>query len=107
MGFKSMIIGSALAAGMAVAGANVAVAGVSADSATPNEQAARPDPSRRVCRMTSPTGSRLSLRSCRTQAEWDEQRQRSQQGMEDQARNDETVRPGAGVATGTLVGSPR
>jgi len=36
------------------------------------------DPSRRVCRSLTETGTRFSTRVCKTQAEWDEQMRKTQ-----------------------------
>ena len=41
------------------------------------------DPSRRVCRAVVPTGSRLSTRVCRTQAQWDQSERKSQDSVLD------------------------
>jgi len=42
---------------------------------------AKDDPSRRVCRNIIPSGSRLGSRVCRTQAQWDEARDKTQDGV--------------------------
>lgn len=42
---------------------------------------AQPDTSRRVCRNITPSGSRLTRRVCRTQAEWDQSRDQNQEGV--------------------------
>lgn len=39
------------------------------------------DRSRRVCRTIMPSGSRMTTRICRTQAEWDESQNKSQDGL--------------------------
>jgi len=52
--------------------------GTTADSPQPQPKA---DRSRRVCRTVTPTNSRLTQRSCRTQAEWDAATERTQEGV--------------------------
>ena len=74
---------------------SVTALGAGAAAAAGDGKADAKDPSRRVCRMITPTGSRLAIRSCRTQAEWDAITKQSQEGADAQRRNDETVRPGA------------
>jgi hypothetical protein len=54
-----------------------------AEASAKKAKADKDDPSRRVCRSIVPTGSRLPTRVCRTQAQWDESRQKSQDGLLD------------------------
>ena len=69
----------ALLLSAAVAGASV---GSEAGAAMQGKQkSTRDDGSRRICRDITPSGSRLIRRLCRTQAEWDESAQRSQDGL--------------------------
>jgi hypothetical protein len=73
MGVKPIVAASALAMGF---GALWASPGLTSGSqaAAPAEapKATTGDPSRRVCRNLVRSGTRLSTRYCRTQAEWDE-----------------------------------
>lgn len=73
MGFGALLVGTAL---VAATGASSAAAGVQAEPKAPAK-----DNSRRICRTLIPSGSRLSSRVCRTQAEWDQSRDRTQQGL--------------------------
>lgn len=84
----ALITGVALTIGASTIGAGAA-------SAAGEQPTARDDASRRICRMVTPTGSRLAIRSCRTKAEWDEEAAQSRRGAEEQSRNDNAVRPGA------------
>ncbi len=54
-----------------------------AEASAKKAKADKNDPSRRVCRSVVPTGSRLATRVCRTQAQWDEARQKTQDGVLD------------------------
>ena len=74
MGFAAVVVGATFAG---ATGETVATAAVqSQPKSTQNE-----DRSRRICRDVTPSGSRLVRRLCRTQAEWDESAQRSQDGL--------------------------
>jgi hypothetical protein len=89
MGVKQVAKMSALTIGLGALLAGTALAGatgeLAADAAAAQEDgtSAKQDRSRRVCRNLVPSGSRLSQRVCRTQAEWDEQRDRTQEGALD------------------------
>jgi hypothetical protein len=75
MSGKSISKGYALTTAFAVLLAGTAVASVAgeAGAAVQNESGAtKKDRSRRVCRVVTPTSSRLTTRICRTQSEWDE-----------------------------------
>jgi hypothetical protein len=72
MGVTSMISLSALAIGVF---ASVCPAGASAATKDKN------DPSRKICQSIVPSGSRLSTRICKTRAEWDRARDKSQDGV--------------------------
>jgi len=91
----AIITGSILVAGLTAVGASPALAEGTEGAAQAEQTSADAAKSRRVCRMITPTGSRLALRSCRTKAEWDALTLQSQRGADEQRRNDETVRPGA------------
>lgn len=86
---------SALAVGLTLGGAQVAVASSAATATQSRTQGA--DPSRRVCRMIQPTGSRLAIRRCQTQAEWDAEGDQSREAMQRQARGNDVVQPGTGI----------
>ena len=73
MRVKRIVTAFALALGLCAFPGSTAFAG-QVDGGAASETKAKSkknDPSRRVCRNLLPTGSRLSTRSCRTQAEWD------------------------------------
>ena len=74
MGAKTIVAASALAMGFGALWTSSGVAGEPAAAAATEGQpeAARNDRSRRVCRNLVRSGTRLSTRYCRTQAEWDE-----------------------------------
>ena len=71
---------AALATGAVFADATGEFAAGAAMQAPP-KSAQNEDRSRRICRDVTPSGSRLVRRLCRTQAEWDESAQRSQDGL--------------------------
>lgn len=73
MGMKPIAKVCALALGCAALLATPAVAGQAGGSAEGGveRKSAGKDPGRKVCRNLVLSGSRLSTRSCRTQAEWD------------------------------------
>jgi hypothetical protein len=75
MGARQMITAAALAIGLGAFGAAAAFADEPAAASQPTK--AKPDSSRKVCRMLVPTGSRMSSRICRTQAEWDASRDKT------------------------------
>jgi hypothetical protein len=70
---------AALATGLGIPGAAPARADAPAGTSQPKK--AKLDTSRRICRNLVPTGSRMSGRICRTQAEWDKSMDKSQQGL--------------------------
>jgi hypothetical protein len=74
MNVKAIVAASALATGFGALWASPGIAGEPAAAAATEgqPQAARNDRSRRVCRNLVRSGTRLSTRYCRTQAEWDE-----------------------------------
>lgn len=65
MGGMRILTVAALAIGLGALGA------VPASAADDGASKKAEDTSRRVCRMVIPTGSRMTSRICRTQAEWD------------------------------------
>jgi hypothetical protein len=74
MGAKRMV---AMALGLGALMASGALAGT-------GSQGSDNDGSKRVCRNITPSGSRLTTRICRTKAEWDAIRDKTQQGMLEQ-----------------------
>ena len=76
MGGKRIMAVAALAMGLTTLGAGPALAG-DADGA----KAKKDDTSRRLCKTVVPTGSRVSSRLCRTQAEWDAAMNKSQDNI--------------------------
>jgi hypothetical protein len=77
-----------LAIGIAVTltGATLASAGGVATA----EQAEK-EKSQRVCRTVTPSGSRLTRRICRSQADWDSTQQKTQDGVLDQQLKQSTL----------------
>ena len=78
MGMKSIVRGSAKAAGVAFVLAGTVLTGLTTVSAA---EKGKEDPSKRVCRSVTPTGSRMTTRVCRTQAEWDKSRDKTADGV--------------------------
>ena len=74
---------AALGAGPVLAGDTGSAAGAATEA---KPKAAKKDPSRRVCRNIIPSGSRLSIRDCRTQADWDRSAEKAQEGALAQQR---------------------
>ena len=72
MGVKPIVAASALAMGFGALWASPALTSGSAPAATAEAQPKANDPGRRVCRNLIRSGTRLTTRYCRTQAEWDE-----------------------------------
>jgi hypothetical protein len=79
MGAKRIMIVAALAIGLGGLGAGATQAADGHGASKPKK--AQDDPSRRVCRNIVPSGSRLSTRVCRTQQQWDESRDKAQDGV--------------------------
>ena len=77
LGGKRIMTVAALAMGWTTLGSAPALA----DGADDGSKAKKDDTSRRVCRMVVPTGSRMSGRICRTQAEWDAAMDKSQDNV--------------------------
>ena len=81
MRFEPFVKVVALAMGLAVLGAGPAMARDAGEpQAAAKPKAAKKDPSRRVCRNIIPSGSRLSIRDCRTQGDWDRAAEEAQEG---------------------------
>ena len=64
---KRMMTAAALSMGLGLASVGAPLPG---DSAAAKPKADEEDTSRRVCRNLTPSGTRLTTRVCRTQAEW-------------------------------------
>lgn len=79
MGVKSIVKGTAWAAGIAVLMAGTSFVAGSAASA--ESKADKKDTSKRICRMITPTGSRMTTRICRTRAEWDKGQETTADGV--------------------------
>lgn len=76
---KSLMIAAALVTG-ASASVPAAVAQEGAGKPKPGSAA---DPSKKVCRNIVLTGTRMSKRFCRTQAEWDQSASKAQDYLRD------------------------
>ena len=74
-------IALALALVIGLGGGLISVAAHAEDKAVPETQ--KPDKSKRVCKTIVPTGSRFGTRTCRTQEDWDRDREASQRFLED------------------------
>lgn len=74
-------IGASAALALLAAGAAMVTAPAARAQTQSQDQAGatEPDRGRMVCRNLTPTGSRMSRRICRTQAEWDRSRDRTQE----------------------------
>ena len=68
---------AALALGLAALAATAGAGAAAQDQPKSTEKAE----SRRICRDVTPSGSRLTRRLCRTQAEWDRTRTKSADGL--------------------------
>ncbi|HST35483.1 MAG TPA: hypothetical protein VLK25_02485 [Allosphingosinicella sp.] len=80
------------AMGIAALLAGTAFLGATGVSAAPDKQGdAKDSRSRRVCRTVMPSGSRLTQRVCRTQAEWEDGRSKTQQSVLDSQMGDGTT----------------
>ena len=96
----ALVTGFALTIGLSAVGPGAAPAGAMDGPAAVVLAQAQPasagkDPARRVCRTITPSGTRLGLRSCRTQEEWDREARQYQRDAEQQRRNHEVVQPGS------------
>ena len=66
-------------------------------AASAKEKKAEDDPSRRVCKVVTPTGSRMTKRVCRTHAEWAKSQEKAQDGLLDLQLGESTgLEQGAG-----------
>ena len=76
MGIKMI----AAAAALSLTGSLLAASPALSNEPTANTKAAAKDPAKRVCKSVIPSGSRLSVRTCRTQADWDAEAEKAQRG---------------------------
>lgn len=79
MGVRRIVAVAALAAGLGALAEGAARADDGLGASQPEK--AKADTGRKVCRLVIPTGSRMNSRICRTQAEWDRARDKSQQAV--------------------------
>ena len=86
---KSVVKASALAIGFGALLAGTVPAGDFAAAAKGKK--AKDDTSRRVCRVITPTGSRMTTRICKTQAEWDNSQDKTQDGVLRHQMNETTL----------------
>ena len=95
MRIKPIVTATALAMGFGALGTAPALAGEPAAAAASETQpqAAASDRSRRVCRNLIRSGTRLSTRYCRTQAEWDEAGEGARRFLQD-GQNEGSSRDG-------------
>jgi len=89
MGSMRMVAMAVLGAGLCALGATGAYAGDG--TATSQPKKAKDDPSRRVCRTIMPSGSRLTTRICKTQEAWDLAQDKSQDGVLQHQRTNQTL----------------
>lgn len=93
MGAKRIVTASVAALALGAIGSGGMLP---AEASAKKAKSAKDDTSRRVCRAVVPTGSRLSTRVCRTQAQWDEAQRKAQDGL-----LDEQMGPGSTYAQDT------
>jgi hypothetical protein len=78
MGANRIVKACAMAMALGAMGAGAVLPG---GAFAKGPKPAKDDPSRKVCRNLIPSGSRLATRICKTQAEWDENRDKVQDGV--------------------------
>ena len=107
MGVKPIVAASALALGFGAMWASPALTSASMAAAGEEQpKAARNDPGRRVCRNLIRSGTRLSTRYCRTQAEWDEAGEGSRRFLQE-GQNEGSSRDGEFHETRERIQEPR
>ncbi|MEA3063873.1 MAG: hypothetical protein QOJ27_301 [Sphingomonadales bacterium] len=79
MGSRQIVTVAALAIGIGVFGAGPAFADEGSGNSQPGK--AMTETSRKICRILIPTGSRMTTRICRTQAEWAKSMDKAQESM--------------------------
>ena len=98
MRVNAIVMGAAVALGLTAVGPSAALASSAEGSAVVAQEepaSAKKDPSRRVCKMIMPSGTRLGIRTCKSADEWDRQARQYQRDAEQQRLNHERVQPGA------------
>ena len=85
MGVKSIAKTSALTLLFAEMGTGLAGSPASAETKTDKD-----DTSKRICKIITPTGSRMTTRICRTQAEWDRSQSKTAEGVLRHQTNEST-----------------
>ncbi|MGZ8348272.1 MAG: hypothetical protein ACXWUP_14285 [Allosphingosinicella sp.] len=99
MVLKSVLTASVLA--LAIGAASSAAIGAgdphAGTKAAGQAKTSEPDTSRRVCRNLTPSGTRMTRRTCRTQAEWNAAMDRTQDGvLQFQTKNQTTFQQSGG-----------
>jgi hypothetical protein len=87
MGAKRIMTVAALAAGLGLLGTGTAFADEGAGTSKPKKAK---DEGRRVCRNLVPSGTRLTTRMCKTQAEWDRAMDKTQEGVLQQQMHEQS-----------------
>ena len=72
---------AAAALATATCGLWTAPAGAEDRAAAQESKLAKDDPSRRICRNILPVGTRITIRTCRTKAEWDASMDKEQDAL--------------------------
>ena len=103
-GLKRAAIALAIGIGVLGTGQAFAAAADGTSASTPAE-AAKKDPSKRVCRNLTLTGSRMTTRHCRSQADWDRDQKKAQDWVQDGQLNG-ARRDGESNGSGA-AGAPR
>jgi hypothetical protein len=88
MGAKRIMTVAALAIGLGALGTSPAFAD---DGQSEPRKAKAEDTSKRVCRTVVPSGSRLGTRICKTQAQWDDSRDKTQDNLLQFQMNEQTT----------------
>ena len=82
MGSKPASKASALVVGFGLLWASAALPAEAGGSAAEAYQSkSKDDPSRRICRNITPSGSRLTTRICRSKAEWERSQTKAADGV--------------------------
>ena len=93
---KRHILASAALA-LSLGGLGATPAAADDPSTAPLGENAKDDANRRICRSVRPTGTRMATRVCRTQAQWDRSRDKTQDGMlQHQMKEQTTLRQQGG-----------
>jgi hypothetical protein len=81
---------------LGVLGAGMLWSSVAASAQEPTKKKNSEDPNRRICKMVTPTGSRMGERVCRSAAEWQADSDRARREYEE--TRDSLVSPPCGGA---------